>query len=114
MILAILVSPIPASPLVIVAGMTFGPFSGMIYTLIGATIGAVLAFSLSRFFLRDYFKRNFENNRLYQKLKGKDNKNIMFIVFISRLMPQVSFDLVSYFACLTGINILIFTIATFL
>ena len=112
-ILAILISPIPAAPLAIIAGIVFGPLQGLIYTLIGATIGAVLAFSISRFFLRDYFKKQFENNDFYKKIKGKKNHNIAYIVLITRLMPQVSFDAVSYLAGLTGLNIGIFALATF-
>ena len=114
LILGILVSPIPTAPLAIIAGLIFGPSLGMIYTLIGATIGSVLAFLIARFFLRDYLTRYLENNKFYKKIKGKDNKNIAYFVFITRLMPQVSFDLISYLAGLTAINVFVFALATFL
>jgi len=57
---------------------------------------------------------HFENNDFYKKLKGKKNHNIAYIVLITRLMPQVSFDAVSYLAGLTGLNIGIFALVTFL
>ena len=114
MILAILVVPIPASPLAITSGVVFGALRGLIYTLIGAILGALLAFSISRFFFREYFQKHFEDNEIYKKLKGKGNKRIAYFVFITRLMPQVSFDLVSYLAGLTRINFFVFIIATFL
>ena len=114
LILGILVSPIPTAPLAIIAGLIFGPSLGMIYTLIGATVGSVLAFLIARFFLRDYLTRYLENNKFYKKIKGKDNKNIAYFVFITRLMPQVSFDLISYLAGLTAINVFVFALATFL
>jgi len=113
MIIAILVSPIPATPLTIISGMVFGPWKGMLYTLIGATIGAVLAFLIARFFLRDYFQRNFANNKTYREIMGKKGEKVAFYIFITRLMPQISFDLISYLAGLTKINIFKFTVATF-
>ena len=111
MIIAILIAPIPASPLAILAGITFGPWKGMFYTLISATIGAVLAFLVARFFFKDIIGKKLENNSFYNKIKGKDNKNI---IFITRIMPQVSFDLVSYAAGLTRINVVAFAIVTFI
>lgn len=113
MIIAILVSPIPSSPLAILSGVLFGPWKGMIYTLVSATIGAVIAFYISRFFLRDSLEEYFKNHRFYKKIEGKNNINIAYFIFLTRLMPQVSFDIVSYLAGLTRLNVLIFAAATF-
>ena len=114
MIIAILIAPIPASPLAIISGIIFGPWLGMIYTLISATIGACIAFLLARFFIRDYLLRYYENNKLYKKFEGKNDINIAYIVFLTRLMPQVSFDVVSYLAGLTKLRLRWFALATFL
>jgi len=112
MILAILIAPIPASPLAIIAGSVFGPFLGMFYTLISATIGAMLAFLIGRFLLKDSLGKKLEQNKTFKRFEGKDNKNIVILVFLTRLMPQVSFDLVSYAAGLTSVNLWAFTLAT--
>jgi len=114
MIVAILVSPIPSSPLAIFGGAVFGPFLGMIYTLIGATIGAVLAFLVSRFFLRDYISRKLERNKFYKRIRGKDNNNIAKIILFTRLMPHISFDIVSYAVGLTSLNVWTFALVTFI
>lgn len=114
MIIAILVSPIPSSPLVIIAGTVFGSFFGIIYTLIGATIGAVLAFLIARFFLRDFISKKIEKNNFYNKIKGKENKNIAKIILFTRLMPHISFDIVSHAAGLTGLNVFTFALVTFI
>ena len=114
MIVAILIAPIPSSPLAIIGGALFGPWLGMIYTLIGATIGATLAFLIARFFLRDYLSKKLEQNKFYLKIKGKKEKNIARIIFITRLMPHISFDVVSYAAGLTRLNVFTFAIVTFL
>ena len=114
MTVSILFVPIPSSPLVIIAGAIFGPLLGMVYTLVGATLGATIAFLLARFFLYDSLGKKIAASSFYKKIKGKNNKNIVWVVFLTRLMPQVSFDLVSYAAGLTSVNILAFAGATFL
>jgi len=114
MILAILISPIPSSPLTVLGGIFFGSFLGMIYSLIGGTIGAVLAFLIARFFLRGFVSKKLERNGIYQKLKDKEEKNIAIIIFVTRLMPHVSFDVVSYAAGLTNLNLFTFAFVTFI
>ncbi len=113
MIAAILIAPIPASPLAIMAGLLFGPWKGMIYTLISATVGAVVAFLLARFFLQDFFKKQLEKNIIYRRIEGKSGRNLAYIIGITRLMPQISFDIVSFAAGLTSINLWLFTLVTF-
>ncbi len=55
-----------------------------------------------------------KGTEIYFKLEGKSNQDIALIVFFTRLMPQVSFDIVSYATGLTSLNIFSFSIATFL
>ena len=114
MIFAILISPIPASPLAIISGSLFGVWNGLLYTLISATIGAVIAFTLARFFLRDWIDKKFSRTRFYKELVTKNNKDIAYLVFFTRLVPHISFDVVSYLAGITNINIFIFALVTFL
>ena len=45
---------IPGSPLTLAGGAIFGPVYGTLYTIVGATAGAFVAFTLSR-----YFKKHF-------------------------------------------------------
>ncbi len=116
-ILAILISPIPTSPLAIISGSVFGPYLGMLYTLISATIGAVLAFLIARFLLRDFIENRFQKNKIYKKIAALEYQNenkIAYFVFLTRLMPQVSFDFISYLAGLTHIKVWKFALATFL
>ena len=114
MIFAIIISPIPASPLTIVGSAIFGSWLGMIYTLVSATIGAVFAFLIARFFLSVYVSKKLEKNKFYQRLKGEHEKNIAKMVLITRLMPHVSFDIVSYAAGLTNLNVFVFAFVTFI
>jgi uncharacterized membrane protein YdjX (TVP38/TMEM64 family) len=41
---------LPAAPLTVLAGLLFGALLGTLYTVIGATVGAVSAFAVTRFF----------------------------------------------------------------
>ena len=43
---------LPGLPITVAAGLVFGPFYGTLYTIIGATIGASLAFLVARYFAR--------------------------------------------------------------
>lgn len=111
MILAITISPIPASPLVIIGSKIFGVWSGMMLSLVSATIGAVIAFLISRK-IGPYF---FSKNPKYSYIKNKLPENsTAFTIFLMRIPPSPTFDIVSYLAGLTKIHLWKFALATFL
>jgi len=97
---AIVISPIPSLPLDIAAGIFFGPYLGTLYSAIGALVGSMISFSLARFLGRDILA-NFIGGHIYF-CKDCSDKLLVKIVFFSRLLPVVSFDVVSYGAGLTG------------
>lgn len=113
MIGAILIAPIPASPLAILAGQLFGPWLGMLYTLLAATLGALIAFLLARFFLGDAARNHLKSYVWYKKFNHTDERRIAYVIATTRLMPQISFDLISYAAGLTKIRSSLFVLATF-
>lgn len=110
MMLAILISPIPSAPIALAAGAAYGHTWGTLYVLIGAEAGAVVAFALARFAGRATVHRWF-GDRLSTGLVGSQN-TLMGIVFFSRLLPFVSFDIVSYAAGLTVLSFWRFAVAT--
>jgi len=111
MITAILISPIPSAPIALAAGAIYGHIWGTIYVLTGAEIGAIAAFCLSRFLGYDFLK-NWLGERMSRGLVGSQNF-LMLSVFASRLMPFISFDIVSYAAGLTTLSFWRFAVATF-
>ncbi len=111
MIAAILVSPIPSAPIALAAGAIYGHLWGTIYVLTGAEIGAIAAFGISRFLGQDLLGKWF-GEKLGSSLVGSQNF-LMLSVFASRLMPFISFDIVSYAAGLTPLSFWRFAIATF-
>jgi uncharacterized membrane protein YdjX (TVP38/TMEM64 family) len=110
MILAILVSPIPSAPIALAAGALYGHTWGTLYILIGAELGALAAFALGRMVGRDTVQR-WLGERLPDARLGSQS-SLMSIVFVSRLLPFISFDIVSYAAGFTTLSAWRFALAT--
>lgn len=110
MTLAILVSPIPSAPIAVAAGAAYGHTWGTLYVMVGAVAGAFGAFALARLLGFDLMRRWF-GERLEQGWLGSQGA-LMAFVFVSRLLPFVSFDLVSYAAGLSVLAFWRFALAT--
>ena len=108
---AVVMSPIPSAPIALAAGAVYGHLWGTIYVLTGAQIGAVIAFVIARYLGLDIMQRWF-GDRLKLGVLGSQSW-LMAIIFASRLVPFISFDLVSYAAGLTNIAFWRFALATF-
>jgi uncharacterized membrane protein YdjX (TVP38/TMEM64 family) len=109
---AVVVSPIPSLPLDIAAGAFFGPFFGTVYSVIGALTGAVISFMIARVLGRQIIERFLGGHINF--CESCSDKILTKIVFLSRLLPVVSFDVISYGAGLTKMTLKKFSIATFL
>lgn len=109
---AVVVSPLPSLPLDILAGSFFGPFWGALYAIVGATLGAVASFFLARVLGRELLARFLKGHINF--CRRCSDKLLARVVFFSRLIPFVSFDLVSYGAGLTNMSAGKFTLATIL
>jgi len=110
MMLAILISPIPSAPIALAAGAAYGHGWGTLYVLLGAEAGALAAFGIARLVGHDAVHRWF-GDRLSVGMFGSQNA-LMLIVFVSRTLPFMSFDMVSYAAGLTLIRTWRFALAT--
>ena len=99
MAIAIVLSPLPSIPLAVTGGMFFGPFLGSVYSLIGALSGAIASFLIARHIGIELVERICRKPLAFYP-KGTENL-IMRIVLFSRLIPVISFDVVSYGAGLT-------------
>jgi uncharacterized membrane protein YdjX (TVP38/TMEM64 family) len=110
MMLAILVSPIPSAPIALAAGALYGQTWGTGYIALGAELGALAAFGLARLLGRDALQR-WLGNRLPNVRLGSQGA-LMTLVFVSRLLPFISFDIVSYAAGFTTLAWWRFALAT--
>jgi uncharacterized membrane protein YdjX (TVP38/TMEM64 family) len=110
MTLAIVASPIPSAPIALAAGLVYGHLWGTVLVAIGAESGAVLAFVIARYLGRDHVE-SWLGAHMQNRFFGSQNA-LMATVFISRLLPFVSFDAISYAAGLSRITFWRFGLAT--
>ena len=110
MAVAVVASPIPSAPIALAAGAAYGHLWGTVQVVIGAELGALIAFSLARILGHDALRRVF-GDRVDAGLLGSQTA-LTATVFASRLMPFVSFDMISYAAGLSQLHALRFALAT--
>lgn len=101
----------PASVLSITGGLAFGAWMGTIYTVIGATLGAVVAFLVARKLGSGLIKEKTNAGKVEQ-IQQQLEKNGFIYVLIFRLLPIFNFDLISYAAGLSKVRLLSFFLAT--
>lgn len=110
MTIAIMVSPLPSAPIAIAAGAAYGHTWGTLYVLLGSVSGAVGAFYVARTLGYDYIKKLTDDYIPSKFLKSQHA--LMGLVFVSRLMPFLSFDVISYAAGLSALVFWRFVVAT--
>ncbi len=110
MTLAIVASPIPSAPIALAAGAAFGQIAGTLYVAIGAETGALVAFGIARVLGKSSVERLL-GPRAGSGMLGSQNA-LTLAVFVSRLLPFVSFDAMSYAAGLSRIHVWRFILAT--
>lgn len=112
MTIAVVASPIPSAPIALAAGAAYGHTLGTLYIVVGAFCGALIAFGLSRWLGRSVIQSWFRES-LETGLLGSQNA-LTVTVFFSRILPFVSFDMISYAAGLSKIKLWRFAAATLL
>jgi len=110
MTIAVVASPIPSAPIALAAGAAYGHLWGTVQVVIGAELGALIAFGLARVLGHDVLRRGF-GDRVDAGLLGSQNA-LTATVLASRLMPFVSFDMISYAAGLSRLHAWRFALAT--
>lgn len=110
MTIAVVASPIPSAPIALAAGAAYGHLWGTVQVVIGAELGALIAFGLARVLGHDVLRRVF-GDRVDAGLLGSQAA-LTATVFASRLMPFVSFDMISYAAGLSRLHAWRFALAT--
>ena len=111
MAMVVIVPPLPSLPVDVVGGALFGWFWGGLLVLLGATLGATVAFCLARAFGRGEVARRLGGHVAF--CSACSDHTLTGAVLVARLIPFVSFDLVSYGAGLTSMSLRRFVMATF-
>jgi len=97
----VVIAPIPGTVLYAPAGVIFGGFWGGVLSLIGNVTGAALSFALMRVLGRSTFERLIEAEQL-EALERRLVERGVLVVFLLRVNPLTSSDIVSYAAGATS------------
>lgn len=103
---------LPGSVMTLVGGALFGPALGTVYSLTGATLGAMLAFLISRYLASDWIAKK-AGGKIKQLISGVEGEGWRFVAFV-RLVPLFPFNLLNYALGLTRIRFLHYLIATYI
>jgi uncharacterized membrane protein YdjX (TVP38/TMEM64 family) len=103
-------SMLSALTLTIVGGIMFGPIMGIVYTLIGASLGLTSSFLIARYVARDSIERKFGNTPTFKKIDEGVKKDGWFILATTRLLPIFPFGLQNYIYGLTSIGFIQYTV----
>jgi uncharacterized membrane protein YdjX (TVP38/TMEM64 family) len=98
------VAALPGSALSLSGGILFGSVWGVVLVSIGSTIGASLAFLISRYLAREPAARWLAKNERFQKLDRMTEQHGWIIVLLTRLVPIFPFNLLNYGFGLTGVR----------
>ncbi len=103
-------SPLPDSLVIIAGGFLFGSLIGTILTIIGQSLGAIIDFLLARTLGRNFVLKKFPKSvhliDQYAQSLGWQT------VFVMRLFPTLSFDMLSYIAGVSNLSLRSYSIAT--
>jgi len=96
--------------LAVTSGIIFGTTSGLIISLLAATLGGTVSFYSSRYLLRDFIKRRF-TGQVDLVNKGIENEGA-FYLFGLRMVPVIPFWLLNLLMGLTTMRAPVFALAT--
>ena len=104
-IIGCVVLALPGITFAVAAGILFGPVMGIFACLTATTLGAMLAFLVGRFFLKEAVKPMLEKNKLLKKLLfSEDGKSDMIVLMITRMVPVFPYNLQNFAYGITDIG----------
>ncbi len=99
-----------AALLSLAAGAIFGILQGTLFVVSGATVGAILAFLVSRTLLRDWVVKKF-GGRMEGIDRGLRENGLSYLLFL-RLVPAFPFFLVNIACGVTGLPLRTYAMGT--
>jgi uncharacterized membrane protein YdjX (TVP38/TMEM64 family) len=103
---------VPGSLLTLAAGAIFGVVEGTALVLVAATLGAALAFLVSRYLARGMVERRLAGNRRFAAIDRAIGVEGRKIVFLLRLSPLFPFNLLNYALGLTRVRFADYLVAS--
>jgi uncharacterized membrane protein YdjX (TVP38/TMEM64 family) len=108
--LAVVVSQIPGVPLAVAAGALWGALPAALYSIAGGFLGGMIAYFLGRTLGRNAMLALTGRVVVFSRERGEIY--LGWIILVSRLLPVLSFDVISYAAGLSGLSVRIYAVAT--
>lgn len=113
-IVGCVVLALPGITFAVFAGILFGPWLGTFVCLLATTLGAILAFLVGRFFLRDSIKPLVMKNKWMKKVLFDDaGRSDLVVLMITRLVPVFPYNLQNFAYGITDISLTAYSIYTF-
>ena len=99
------------SPLALFAGFIFGKWFGLLFAVVGMTIGATLLYIFANFFLKEIIKDKFLNR--FKSLEEKFKKSEFLYLLIYRFVGGIPFQIQNVLPCIFNVKIYNFFWSTF-
>jgi len=99
------------SPLALFAGFIFGKWFGLLFTVMGMSIGATLLYIFANYFLKEMIRDRFLNR--FQKLEEKFRKSEFLYLLIYRFIGGIPFQIQNVLPCIFNVKIYNFFWSTF-
>ena len=100
------------SPLALFAGFIFGKWFGLLFAVIGMTLGATLLYIFANYFLKEMIRDKFLNR--FKKLKEKFRKSEFIYLLIFRFVGGIPFQIQNVLPCIFDVKVFNFFWSTLL
>ena len=101
-----------SSPLALFAGFIFGKWFGLLFTVIGLSIGATLLYIFANYFLKEMIRDRFLNR--FQKLEEKFQKSEFLYLLVYRFIGGIPFQIQNVLPCIFNVKVYNYFWSTFL
>ena len=113
-VVACVLLALPGVTFAILAAVLFGPWWGTLFCLIATTLGAIIAFIVVRFFLKDSIKPMVEKSALLKHLLFDEaDKSDIVLLAITRLVPLFPYNIQNFAYGITDISLAHYSLYTF-
>ena len=109
--LQVIIAPIPGEVTGILGGFLFGQWLGLIYSMIGLTLGSVAAFAVARW-LGAHYVRTLVSQETWDKMGFIVEAEGAILCFIIYLIPGLPKDMVCYLFGMSPMPLWVFTLVS--
>ena len=100
------------SPLALFAGFIFGKWLGLLFSVVGMTLGATLLYIFANYFFKEMIRDKFLNR--FKNLEEKFKKSEFIYLLIYRFVGGIPFQIQNILPCIFNVNIYNFFWSTLL